>query len=448
MASSSRAFDLVILGATGFTGQFVARYVQKNCPTLRWAIAGRNSEKLSSFANELTKVKSTQPPPKILVADTNDKPSLVEAFKNAKVVINCTGPYRFLGEPVVDACIAAGSDYMDIAGEPQFMESSFLKYHKKAVENNVLILHSCAFDSVPADLGVLHALRQFPPGCCAKVDSFIDIHAKLGFQAHVTTYDCAVHGFGDADNLRNVRKEISKQFKIPKIQYLGAKLPKSKPEHSSDYFEKRIGKHVVPFMGADVSVVRSSQRSMAMATGETVWPLYSHYAAVTNLATVIRYRNMFGTLAQHPLGRQILLKFPEFFSGGIFSHQGPTEEQVNNTTFDFHIFADGYSSQSKRDSSPGINDSRGWACVSNSHYMLLDSSVLPEPDVSRHFVLSGPEPFYQSTPNLLVPLSISLLEERSSMPKGGVYTPAAAYCNSPGVFKRLAESGMEFRDVK
>jgi short subunit dehydrogenase-like uncharacterized protein len=358
--SASKVYDLVVLGATGFTGQYVAKYIQQHCPGLRWAIAGRSRSKLDALALSLGKSNINTAPtagaaaPAVLMANTDHKESLVNAFKDAKIVINCTGPYRFLGEAVVEACITAGADYMDIAGEPQFMETSFLKYHKKAVDNNVLILHSCAFDSVPADLGVLNAVRHFEPGCCAKVDSFIDIHAKLGFKAHVTTYDCAVHGFGDAEQLRDVRKAISKQFSFPKVEYLGSRLPKtSGQEQSSDYFEKRIGKDVVPFMGADVSVVRSSQRSIAMATGQKIWPLYAHYAAVTDLPSVLRYRNLFVSLAQYPWGRQLLLRFPKLFSGGIFTHEGPSPEQVNSTTFDFHLFADGYSSPTLRDSQKG-----------------------------------------------------------------------------------------------
>lgn len=79
--------------------------------------------------------------PALLVADVNDRDSLIAAFKTASLVLNCSGPYRFLGEPVVEACITAGADYMDITGEPQFMENMFLKYHERAQTAKTLIIH-------------------------------------------------------------------------------------------------------------------------------------------------------------------------------------------------------------------------------------------------------------------------------------------------------------------
>ncbi len=90
-----------------------------------------------------------------MVADVSQPLELQEIFSKTKLVLNCTGPYRFLGAPIVEACITCGTDYMDISGEPQFLEQSFLNYHEAASVKNVLVLHACAFDSVPADLGSL-----------------------------------------------------------------------------------------------------------------------------------------------------------------------------------------------------------------------------------------------------------------------------------------------------
>ena len=94
------------------------------------------------------------------MADISDKGSLPSTFATSAIVLNCTGPYRFLGDAVVEACLTARTHYMDICGEPQFMESCFLKYNKLATDFGVLIIHACAFDSVPADLGVLFTSRQ------------------------------------------------------------------------------------------------------------------------------------------------------------------------------------------------------------------------------------------------------------------------------------------------
>lgn len=87
--------------------------------------------------------------------------------------------YRFLGKNIVEACVASKCDYMDICGEPQFMEQCFLDYHEQAVENDVLVLHACAFDSVPADLGYLYTTRLYEPTKCSSIESFLTIGISL-----------------------------------------------------------------------------------------------------------------------------------------------------------------------------------------------------------------------------------------------------------------------------
>jgi short subunit dehydrogenase-like uncharacterized protein len=114
-----------------------------------------------NFVQELERIKGAEAClPDIVIADVNDKESLSKAFSPAKTVLNCTGPYRFLGEAVVEACLDSHCDYLDICGEPQFMESCFLKYNSAAKEKGLKIIHACAFDNVPADLGVLFVSRQ------------------------------------------------------------------------------------------------------------------------------------------------------------------------------------------------------------------------------------------------------------------------------------------------
>ncbi|CAM9118001.1 unnamed protein product, partial [Ectocarpus sp. 8 AP-2014] len=86
----------------------------------------------------------------------------------ARLCLNCTGPYRFLGEAVVSACVDSGTDYIDLCGEPEFMQRMTLKFHEAAEAKGVLIIHACAFDSVPADLGCLFAATQFvSPAVCS-----------------------------------------------------------------------------------------------------------------------------------------------------------------------------------------------------------------------------------------------------------------------------------------
>ena len=149
MSFSSRPISILVYGATGFTGKEVTRYLTNLQSCSRWAIAGRSQEKLNILRSDLSVPNHVD----CFAVDCKDTDGLTNLFKNCELVLNCTGPFRFLGEPVVSACIEAGCHYMDITGEPQFMENIFVKYHEKAKNAHVLVIHAAAFDSVPADLG-------------------------------------------------------------------------------------------------------------------------------------------------------------------------------------------------------------------------------------------------------------------------------------------------------
>jgi hypothetical protein len=165
-SSKNKQYDFIVLGATGFTGKYVAKYLRRGaavgCAGVKWAIAGRSESKLQAVLEELKTVPNdgNDPMPDCLTTEITHQESLVHVLGKATVVLNCTGPYRFLGEHVVVACLEADSHYLDICGEPQFMEQMFLKYNKVAKDKNLMVVHACAFDSVPADMGVLFTSRQ------------------------------------------------------------------------------------------------------------------------------------------------------------------------------------------------------------------------------------------------------------------------------------------------
>ncbi len=120
---SERDYDIVVFGATGFTGALTAEYLVANAPAgTRWAIAGRNREKLERVRDHLGQANLA-----ILHADVNDEASLREVAESTKVVITTVGPYILYGEPLLAACVAAGTDYVDLTGEPEFVDRMWLK---------------------------------------------------------------------------------------------------------------------------------------------------------------------------------------------------------------------------------------------------------------------------------------------------------------------------------
>ncbi|WP_042417133.1 saccharopine dehydrogenase family protein [Streptacidiphilus anmyonensis] len=154
--ASERAYDLVLFGATGFTGGLTAEYLAGHAPEgCRWAVAGRNRAKLEALRDRLG-----LPELPVLVADSADADALAEVARSARVVVTTVGPYQRHGEPLVRACAEAGTDYVDLTGEPEFVDTMYTRYHARAVASGARMLHACGFDSVPHDLGVLFTVDE------------------------------------------------------------------------------------------------------------------------------------------------------------------------------------------------------------------------------------------------------------------------------------------------
>uniref|UniRef100_A0A1B0B7A7 Saccharopine dehydrogenase NADP binding domain-containing protein n=1 Tax=Glossina palpalis gambiensis TaxID=67801 RepID=A0A1B0B7A7_9MUSC len=158
----SRNLDAIIFGASSYTGQFVIEEALEILKDFRWGIAGRNEKKLKRMLSDIeAKIKKDLTHVPIIIADVNDTSSLEIMAKQCRIVLNCCGPYNILGEPVVKACIDAGTHHVDITGEPQFIGNMLLKYNDLAKEKGVYIVYACGLESVPAELGVLFAEEHF-----------------------------------------------------------------------------------------------------------------------------------------------------------------------------------------------------------------------------------------------------------------------------------------------
>jgi short subunit dehydrogenase-like uncharacterized protein len=159
-----KPLDLVVFGATGFTGRLVAEYLNATYGvdrSLAWGIAGRNRDKLESV-RELIGAPATLP---ILVADSADAASLAELAAQARVIITTVGPYQHHGQALVTACAQAGTDYVDLCGEPVWLAQMIPLLDAPARASGARIVFSCGFDSIPFDLGVVflqhEAQRRF-----------------------------------------------------------------------------------------------------------------------------------------------------------------------------------------------------------------------------------------------------------------------------------------------
>ncbi len=157
---SERQFDVVVFGATGFTGKLVAKYLVERYGVggeLRWAIAGRSSGKLEAVRSELGDEAADLD---IIVADSGNQDALAAMAASTRVVLTTVGPYALYGSALVAACVEAGTHYCDLAGETQWIRRMIDAHQERAAETGARIVHCCGFDSIPSDLGVMFLQQQ------------------------------------------------------------------------------------------------------------------------------------------------------------------------------------------------------------------------------------------------------------------------------------------------
>jgi short subunit dehydrogenase-like uncharacterized protein len=148
----AKEFDVVVYGATGFTGRLVAEYLIGNARGANWAMAGRSADKLAEVRDLIGAPADTP----LIVADASDEASLAAMCARTKVVLTTVGPYQLYGNELVAACAAAGTDYVDLCGEPAWMRHKIDAHADAAKASGARIVFSCGFDSIPFDLGVLY----------------------------------------------------------------------------------------------------------------------------------------------------------------------------------------------------------------------------------------------------------------------------------------------------
>ncbi len=300
-----KQYDVVLFGASGFTGALVASYLASaRVPRpLRWALAGRSRDKLESVRASLI---SPQSAPDLVIADVNDEVSLQAMAKSAQVVITTVGPYLQFGEPLLKACVEMGADYVDLTGEPEFVDNMLERYHADAEAKKVRIVNSCGFDSIPHDLGAYFTVKALERRMSSlergrtpiKIEGFV----RAGGGMSGGTWHSAVNAMGRFRAYTNERKQRSSQLPIVGEERKVREVP---PRIS---FQKEIGAWAVPMPTIDPLVVRRSARLLP-AYGPDFQ--YGHYMAIRRLPTVLGILAGVGcmfALAQLGPTRKLLLK--------------------------------------------------------------------------------------------------------------------------------------------
>jgi short subunit dehydrogenase-like uncharacterized protein len=321
---ADRRFDIVLFGATGFTGGLTAEYLAANAPAdTRWALAGRNMSKLEDVRRRLAATHPKAAELELLLADAGDADSVRAIAEATKVVITTVGPYIHYGEPLVAACAAAGIDYVDLTGEPEFVDAMWLAHDDAARKSGARIIHSCGFDSIPCDLGVLYTVEQLPEGVPIRIEGFV----QAGGTFSGGTYHSAINAFARVRQSLQVAKQ--RRQREPRPQGRRVHGAAGKPHRNAV-----VGGWVVPLPTIDPqNVLRSAANLERYGPDFT----YSHYLVTKRLPTTVGLALGAGSavaLAQLPPTRKLMLKIKD-------PGEGPTPEQRAKAWFRVRFAGEG-----------------------------------------------------------------------------------------------------------
>jgi saccharopine dehydrogenase (NAD+, L-glutamate forming) len=381
-----RDHDIVVFGATGFTGALTAQYLAENAdPGTRWAIAGRSRQKLEDVRSRIG-----QPDLALIEADIGDLDSMRRLAESTKVLITTVGPYINYGEPVVAACAAAGTDYLDLTGEPEFVDLMWLRYHEQAEETGARLVHSCGFDSIPYDLGALFTVEQLPEGAPIELQSYM--RAKLTMSGG--TYHTTLHVLG---RLRHsVRVGSQRREREPGPSGRRVRGVSGKPHQASE-----AGGWVVPYPTVDPQTVLRSARALDRYGPDFEYSLFFVVGKLPLVAGVTAGVGTLAALAQLEPARKLLgkLKAPG---------DGPSPEERAKAWFNLR----------------SVGQADGQRVVTE---------------------VSGGDPGYGETSKMLSQSALCLAHDELPQTAGQV-TPAVAMGDA--LIRRLQQAGIRFEVIE
>ena len=397
-----KKFDVVVFGATGFTGELTANYLNQHedIKKLSWAIAGRNKQKLEQLIESYETNK-----PDYILADVASYDSLLEMARQAKVIITTVGPYTRYGEPLVRACIEAKTDYVDLVGEPNFVDLMRYRYHKEALEAGVKIINACGFDSIPHDLGALftvNALRKKFPEEKRKYlqincGGFVSTNAKFSGG----TWHSAITAMSKMLAHQKRKKSWLKEGYTGKEKTSkGRKAVLSFPRI---FYSKIFSQWVLSLPTIDPEIVI---RSAQLRDDYGMRFYYQHFAVMEkwwHIPALVSGGALVFIFSQFRIGRERLGKY-------IKPGDGPSEQERANSWFKVDFFA-----------------SAGKEKV--------------------HTRVSGGDPGYSETSKMLAESALCLALQREQCPEYfGVTTTAAAM--GEALIERLQSADLKFEVIE
>ena len=322
---TSRSHDIVVLGATGFTGALTAEYLARNAPSdCRWAIAGRSEVKLAAVRERLAAIDPALAELPLLTADVTDAASIKELAESARVVVTTVGPYLEHGEPLVAACAEAGTDYVDLTGEPEFVDRMYLAHHERAVATGARLVHACGFDSIPYDLGVLFTVKQLPSGVPLSVRGVV----RAGGALSGGTFHSALEQMARGKQMQEASKERKRVEPRPegrRVRATGSATPRKDPD---------LGYWLIPMPTLDPIVVKRSAAARDDYGPEFSYQQFMGFKTLPMAGGMAAAMVGLVTAAQVPLARDLLKK--KVPQGG-----GPSDGKREKSWFTVDLVGEG-----------------------------------------------------------------------------------------------------------
>ncbi|MEV6077266.1 saccharopine dehydrogenase NADP-binding domain-containing protein [Streptomyces sp. NPDC052069] len=323
-SGAKRPYDVVLFGATGFVGVLTAEYLAANAPSgCRWALAGRDRAKLERLRERLTAIEPRCAELPLVQADADDADALRALAESARVVATTVGPYVWYGEKLVAACAEAGTDYVDLTGEAEFIDRVYLEHDTRARETGARIVHACGFDSVPHDLGAYFTVQQLPRDVPLVIDGFVRSNAAFSGG----TFASALTAMGRGPQMLQAAKE--RRLHEPRLVGRRVRAPLGTP-----HFSAATGTWALPLPTVDAGIIGRSARAL-----ERYGPdfQYRHFASVKHLPVAIGSTAALGALvtaAQLPSVREWLMSRYE-------PGEGPDAERRKRSWFTVRFVGEG-----------------------------------------------------------------------------------------------------------
>ncbi|MEU9799018.1 saccharopine dehydrogenase NADP-binding domain-containing protein [Streptomyces sp. NPDC051000] len=292
-----RAYDVVLFGATGFVGALTAEYLAANAPAdCRWALAGRDLGKLERLRERLAALDPACAALPLVRADSGDPDSLRELASSTRVLASTVGPYVWYGAELVAACTEAGTDYVDLTGEPEFVDRMYVEHDARARETGARLVHACGFDSIPADLGAYFTVGRLPAGVPLRVDGFMRSNAMLSGGTLASALTAMSRG---PQTLAAARERRLHEPRRPERRV--------RATGGHPHYSRETGTWALPLPTLDVAIVARSAAAL-----ERYGPdfRYRHHASVKHLPIAVGGSVAVGAtaaLAQVPAARRWLM---------------------------------------------------------------------------------------------------------------------------------------------